>query len=309
MGGLPSRGGAEPRLSPCRRLEAAGRFRALQTAQDKAPSLDGPAAGSTIRFRLVIAYDGKGYEGWQVQKTGLGVQQRVEEALRKLFPGAGRVQGSSRTDTGVHALGMVAHVDVPAGEFRMPVRKLALALNAFLPDDIRVLKAGRARADFHARFHAGGKQYRYLLWNFPAMNPLLRTQAWHVPMALDVGAMRRAARHFVGRHDFKSFAANRGYEMESTVRTVTRCDLRRSGSTLTFVIEGDGFLYKMCRGIVGTIVQVGRGKFGPDDVKAMLAARDRRLAGMTAPAHGLVLWKVFYKKGRRRKPAAGDICE
>jgi tRNA pseudouridine38-40 synthase len=216
--------------------------------------------------------------------------------LQKLFPGAGRVHGSSRTDTGVHALGMVAHVELPKAEFRMEVRKLALALNAFLPQDIRVLSATRARPDFHARFNAAGKQYRYVIWNHPAMNPLLRTQAWHVPQALDVPAMRRAARVFVGRHDFKSFAANRGYEMVSTVRTVTRCELRRSGCTLTVVIEGDGFLYKMCRGIVGTLVQVGQGKFAPEDVKSMLAARDRRLAGMTAPALGLVLWKVFYKK-------------
>lgn len=249
-----------------------------------------------IKFRLIIAYDGTNYEGWQVQKTGLGVQQRVEEALQKLFPGAGRVHGSSRTDTGVHALGMVAHVELPKAEFRMEVRKLALALNAFLPQDIRVLSATRARPNFHARFDANGKQYRYVIWNHPAMNPLLRAQAWHVPQALDVSAMRRAARVFVGKHDFKSFAANRGYEMESTVRTITRCELRRSGCTLTVVIEGDGFLYKMCRGIVGTLVQVGQGKFAPEDVKSMLAARDRRLAGMTAPALGLVLWKVFYKK-------------
>jgi tRNA pseudouridine38-40 synthase len=253
-----------------------------------------PAKEESLKFRLVIAYDGTNYEGWQVQKTGLGVQQRVEEALRKLFPSAGRVHGSSRTDTGVHALGMVAHFEIHRDEFRMPVRKLALAINAFLPEDIRVLSGSRARADFHARFSATGKQYRYFVWNHAAMNPLLRTQAWHMPVKLDLDAMRRTARSFLGKHDFKSFAATRGYEMESTVRTVTRCDLRRSGKLLTFIIEGDGFLYKMCRGIVGTIVQVGRGKFRPEDVKSMLAARDRRMAGMTAPAHGLILWKVFY---------------
>jgi tRNA pseudouridine38-40 synthase len=258
---------------------------------------------TTIKFRLVIAYDGTRYEGWQVQKIGLGVQQRVEEALKKLFPSAGRVHGSSRTDTGVHALGMVAHFEIPKREFKMPVRKLALALNAFLPEDIRVMSAVQARADFHARFSAKGKQYRYFLWNHTAMNPLLRTQAWHVPSELDLAAMRRAAKVFVGKHDFKSFAANRGYEMESTVRTVTRCDVQRRGQLYTFIIEGDGFLYKMCRGIVGTIVQVGRGKFKADEVKSMLDARDRRMAGMTAPAHGLVLWKVFY--ARASKAARG----
>jgi len=252
-----------------------------------------------LKIRLTIAYDGTQYEGWQVQKTGVGVQQRVEEVLRRFFPGAGRVHGSSRTDAGVHALGMVAHVEIPRAEFKMPVRKLVLALNAFLPEDIRVVAAARAPAAFHARFSAKGKQYRYFVWNHAAMNPLRRAQAWHVPVPLAYGAMRRAAKVFIGRHDFKSFAANRGYEMESTVRTVTRCEVRRSGPLFTFVIEGDGFLYKMCRGIVGTIVQVGRGKFAPEQVKAMLDARDRRMAGMTAPAHGLVLWKVFYRKARR----------
>jgi tRNA pseudouridine38-40 synthase len=259
-----------------------------------------------LKFRLVIAYDGTNYEGWQVQKTGLGVQQRLEEALRKLFPSAGRVHGSSRTDTGVHALGMVAHVEIPQCEFKMTSRKLALALNAFLPKDIRVLSATRARADFHARFDAKGKQYRYFIWNHTAMNPLLRSQAWHVPLPLDLAAMKRAAKIFIGRHDFKSFAATRAYEMESTVRTMTRCDLRRSGRLFTFVIEGDGFLYKMCRGIVGTIVQVGQGKFTPGDVKAMLAAKDRRSAGVSAPAQGLVLWKVFYD-GKRRSEERRNI--
>jgi tRNA pseudouridine38-40 synthase len=246
------------------------------------------------KFRLVIAYDGTNYEGWQVQKTGLGVQQRLEEALQKLFPNAGRVHGSSRTDTGVHALGMVAHFKVPKREFKMPIRKLGLAINAFLPEDIRVLAATRARRNFHARFDAKGKQYRYFVWNHTAMNPLVRTQAWHVPLPLDFAAMKFAAKAFVGKHDFNSFAVNRPYKMESTVRTITRCNVKRSGRQLTFIIEGDGFLYKMCRGIVGTIVQVGQGKFPPDEIKAMLDAKDRRMAGMTAPAHGLVLWKVFY---------------
>jgi tRNA pseudouridine38-40 synthase len=126
------------------------------------------------------------------------------------------------------------------------------------------------------------------------MNPLLRQQAWQIPKPLDLTAMRSAARHFIGTHDFKSFAASRNYEVESTVRTLNRCDIKKSGALLTFVIEGDGFLYKMCRGIVGTLVQVGQGKIAATEIKRILATRDRRVAGMTAPAHGLVLWKVFY---------------
>jgi len=248
-----------------------------------------------LKFKLTIAYDGAAYQGWQVQKIGTGVQEKVEAALGKLFPSVKRIHSSSRTDTGVHALGMVAHVEIPRAEFKLPVRRLALSLNAFLPDDIRVLAAVRCPAKFHARFDATGKQYRYSVWNHHAMNPLLAGRAWHVPVKADLAKMRAAAKLFLGKHDFKSFAGTRDYEMASTVRTLTRCDIQRSGPQYTFIIEGDGFLYKMCRGIVGTLVQVGQGKIPTAKVEKILAHRDRAAAGMTAPAHGLVLWKVFYK--------------
>ncbi len=251
------------------------------------------------RLRLTIAYDGTNYAGWQVQKVGLGVQQKVEEALAKIFTSVARVHGSSRTDTGVHALGMVAHVDIPVAEFQMPARKVVLALNAHLPADIRVMDAARVAPGFHARFDASGKQYRYFIWNHPAMNPLLENRAWHVKRKLDLDAMRRAAALFPGRRDFKSFAANRDYQVEDTVRTLNRCEVKRSGSLITIVIEGDGFLYKMCRGIAGTLVQIGEGKHPASDVGRMLAGKCRTAAGMTAPACGLVLWKVFYRKRKR----------
>src|SRR5439155_4118947 len=163
-----------------------------------------------------------------------------------------------------------------------------LAINAWLPDDIRVLSAARTRKEFHARFQATGKQYRYFVWNHPAMHPLIRRTAWHVPRPLNLHALRTAAPLFLGRRDFRSFAANPGYPKRSTVRTLTRCDVRRSGRLLTFIIEGDGFLYKMCRGIVGTLVQAGQGRFAPGGGKRMLDSRDRRVAGTTAPAQGFV---------------------
>jgi tRNA pseudouridine38-40 synthase len=257
----------------------------------------------TIKLKLTLAYDGTRYAGWQVQKTGPGVQEKVEQALARLFASRPRVHSSSRTDSGVHALGLVAHVEIPRSEFKMSPVKLRLALNAFLPEDIRVLEVRRCRSDFHARFHATGKQYRYFVWNHPAMNPLLRHLAWHVPQKLDLQAMRAAAKLVLGTHDFRSFANQRNYEPESTVRTVRRCDIRRSGPLLTFIVEADGFLYKMCRSIVGSLVQVGRGRFAVSDIQRMLAARDRRAAGMTAPAHGLVLWKVFYQT-RKSAPTA-----
>lgn len=242
----------------------------------------------------MVAYDGTGYQGWQTQTIGQGVQEKVEEALRRVFPGAGALHGSSRTDTGVHALGMVAHVDLPRGEWRMPGWKAVLAVNAHLPGDIRVMGVRRARPDFHARFQAISKEYRYRIWNGPAENPLLRHQAWHVPRPLDRGAMREAARHLVGRHDFASFTANPGYARASTVRTILRCEVVGRSREVTVVIEGTGFLYKMCRGIAGTLVQVGLGRIDVRDMAGILERRDRRVAGMTAPAHGLVLWRVRY---------------
>jgi tRNA pseudouridine38-40 synthase len=273
----------------------------MVTERPSAPTLQRSSAPPQFRFKLTIAYDGTNYEGWQVQKIGLGVQQKVEEAMAKLFRSRPRVHSSSRTDTGVHALGLVAHVEIPRAECNLPARKLVLALNAWLPEDIRVTSATRCRAEFHARFDATGKQYRYFVWNQAVMNPLLRHQAWHVPLPLELTEMRRAAKHFMGRHDFKSFAGTRHYEMESTVRTLTRCDVKRNGPLLTFLIEGDGFLYKMCRGIVGTLVQVGQGKFLAGEIQQMLARKDRRVAGMTAPAHGLVLWKVRYGRAPNAK--------
>jgi tRNA pseudouridine38-40 synthase len=173
-----------------------------------------------------------------------------------------------------------------------------LALNAWLPEDVRIISTARASADFHARFDASGKQYRYYVWNHWAMNPLLRRTAWHVPRPLDLSAMRKATKHFIGKQDFQAFTSSTRYDKGSTVRHLTRCDVKRRGPLLTFIIEADGFLYKMCRGIVGTLAQVGQKKFAPDEIKNMLGRKDRRLAGMTAPAHGLVLWKVFYRKRR-----------
>lgn len=265
---------------------------------DDAASSEAP---DRVRVRMVIAYDGTGYQGWQWQRIGLGVQQVVEEALARLFPSAPRVHGSSRTDTGVHALGMVAHFDVPRGEWRFSGTKLRLAVNAWLPEDVRVLTAARCAPEFHARFDALGKEYRYLIWNAPASNPLLRARAWHVPRKLDLAAMRAAAARLVGTHDFRAFSTNPGYERASTRRTLTRVVVQRRGPLLTGIIDGDGFLYRMCRGIAGTLVQVGLRRFDPEQMLEILTRRDRRLAGMTAPPHGLVLWKVRYAPSARTR--------
>src|SRR4029077_10976607 len=179
-----------------------------------------------IKFKLVIAYDGTAYQGWQVQKIGTGVQEKIEAAVGQMFPSVKRIHSSSRTDTGVHALGMVAHVEIPRAEFKMPVGRLALALNAFLPDDIAAMAAVPLPEKFHARFDATGKQYRYFVWNHAAMNPLLRNTAWHVPRKLNLPAMRAAAKLFAGERDFQSFATNPGYKRTTTVRNLTRCEVK-----------------------------------------------------------------------------------
>lgn len=259
---------------------------------------DSPCAADSNhqRLKLIVAYDGAAFLGWQVQRQTPTAQEVLEGALAKIFPSTPRIVGSSRTDTGVHARGMVVHLDVSKAEWRMTPRKLGLALNAHLPPELRVMSVTTARPSFHARFDACGKQYRYFLWNHPAQDPWHRRTAWHVTRPLDVAAMKRAATQLLGQHNFRSFASNPGYERATYVRRVTRCEVRRSGPLLTVVIEADGFLYKMCRGIVGTLVQVGLGKFKPDEILPMLAHCDRRVAGMTAPAHGLVLWRVNYPR-------------
>lgn len=248
-----------------------------------------------MRLKLTIAYDGANYAGWQIQKVGLGVQQVIEEAIASIYQEQIRLHGSSRTDTGVHARAMIAHFDIAPERLRMPLAKVPLALNAKLPEDIRIMDAREVPETFHARFNATGKQYRYYVFNHIAMDPLLRRTAWHVPQKLDLDAIRRAATCFPGKKDFAAFANNRNYAMETTIRTIHRCDLKKAGPLLTFIIEGDGFLYKMCRGIAGTLIQVGQGKYSAADISKMLAAKDRRMAGMTAPAHGLILWRVFYE--------------
>ena len=191
---------------------------------------------------------------------------------------------------------MVAHFDVPAAENRIPARRLAAALNARLPQEIRILTAARTCHAFHARFGATSKQYRYQVWNAPVMNPLLQPQAWHVPQALDLATMREAAANLTGRHDFRAFTSRRDGILNDSTRTLTHCEIRADGPLLTFILQGDGFLYKMCRGIVGTLVRCGRGMNSPENVKKLLDKNSTQTRGMNAPAHGLILWKVSYSK-------------
>jgi len=248
---------------------------------------------TTRKYKLTLAYDGTSYEGWQARKDGLGIRATLARALESLCGSAPEIIASSRTDAGVHARGLVAHIELPAtSSFTGP--GLRLALNAKLPDDIRVMSARIAPARFHARFDVLEKEYRYQVWNHPVMDPLLRHQAWHVPRPLELASMKEAAAHFIGRHDFRHFTVMRKGELLDSHRTLTQCRVIKQGKRLTIQLTGEGFLYKMCRRIVGTLVQVGEGKLTPSEVHALLHSPAPHPGGFVAPAHGLMLWRVGY---------------
>lgn len=245
------------------------------------------------RLRIEIGFDGASWHGWHAGRTGRGVADQVQLAVASILPNAGELVSSSRTDSGVHARQLTAHVDVPQVEMKIAIEKLAEVTNHQLPPTIRVLSVVEAPMSFHARFGAQRKEYRYHLWNDRVMHPLRQGQAWHLPQPLNLTLMQAAAAQFVGRHDFSAFTAKRDGELKSPFRSVTRCAVHRRRALVVVRIEADGFLYKMCRAITGALVEVGRGKRSIDQLTAMLASG----AGSEiclAPAHGLVLWRVDY---------------
>ena len=246
------------------------------------------------KYRVVIAYDGTGYSGWQMQSNAVGVQQVVEEALAWLEGAPVRIYGSSRTDAGVHARGFVGHFHLTKP---VPPKNVVRAMNARLPDSVRVMRAAYAGEGFDARLSAKGKEYRYQVYQADIMPPHLAPYWTFCHRPLDLEAMRTAASLFVGRHDFAPFSANPNRELESTVRTIFSFDVRRAGPRHTFVVRGDGFLYKQVRSMAGFMLSVGKGNERPEAVRELLDAAAPRTARVeTAPARGLFLWKVFYKE-------------
>ncbi len=245
-------------------------------------------------YKLTLAYDGTDYSGWQVQLNGTAVQEIVERAVERIFGEKARVHGSGRTDAGVHALGQVAHFQIPKAKAKIPPASLRGALNGVLPRDVRVLKVERAAADFHARFEAHEKTYRYQIFCGDVMDPFLRRWAAHSPHRLDVTAMRRAARVLAGRHDFAAFAANPRREQETTVRTLKRLSVARRGKLVTITATAEGFLYKMVRSLAGALLRVGTGKLTVADIERILKSKTRTARVETAPPQGLFLMKVRY---------------
>ena len=242
-------------------------------------------------LKLTLSYDGTRLVGWQRQADGESVQGVLEDALARFEGAPVTVHGAGRTDAGVHALGQVASVEV---SFAHDAATLTRALNAQLPEDVRVLSVEEAAPGFHARFSARSKSYRYSIRNGAVASPFERAYAWHVPQPLDVDAMRQAASRLLGRHDFSTFRSI-GTEVPDAVRTLYTSDVvGDAGSLLTYEVSGDGFLRHMVRAIVGTLVEVGRGWRVPSQMDALLQARDRARAGATAPPHGLFLVRVDY---------------
>lgn len=244
------------------------------------------------RLKLIIAYDASGYSGWQSQAHGNTVQDRIETALANVLGQKLRVHGAGRTDAGVHALGQCAHVDLPPTRLEPAV--LASAINASLPPQIRILRCGFVARSFHARFSCRGKIYRYRLATMPVLSPFEFGRAWHVTGPLDDQSLRACARLFVGTHDFSGFAANRGHPVASTIRMIGRVRLHRTAAITVIEFEGDGFLYKMVRLMVGAMVQCALGKRSVGEVRERLLGLTTERGRLAAPAQGLMLVRVTY---------------
>ena len=249
-------------------------------------------------IRLILEYDGTNYHGWQSQ-AGTGrptIQDTLEGAIKGLTGEEVKTVSSGRTDAGVHALGHVANFTT---ESRIPPEAWAPALNRLLPADIRVLSSEDAKPDFHARYSATGKIYKYTILRRREPSALYRNFAWHVGRALKLTAMREAAEHLVGKHDFSAFRAA-ACGAKTPVRSLRSLEIKKRGDFIEISLEADAFLMHMARNIVGTLVEVGLGRFSPGDVKGMLKSRDRTTAGRTAPPQGLYLVTVFYKGGKKK---------
>lgn len=243
------------------------------------------------RIKLTIAYDGTNYCGWQIQPNGITIEEVINKALTKLTGEDIQVIGASRTDSGVHAMGNVAVFDT---ETTIPAEKIAMALNQRLPEDIVIVRSEEVAPDFHPRYCDCSKTYEYHIINTRIPIPTKRLTNYFVSYVLDIEKMRQAASYLVGEHDFVSFC-NIRTDVENTVRTITALEILTEGNEITIRITGNGFLYNMVRIIVGTLIRVGRGFYEPEKVKEILEAKDRKAAGVTAPANGLMLMEIQYK--------------
>jgi tRNA pseudouridine38-40 synthase len=244
-------------------------------------------------IKLVLEYNGSKFFGFQKQLGQPTIQEVLEKALSGFFNRKMKIAAASgRTDTGVHAEGQVVNFRTSSTHGLKQIQK---GLNALLPPPVVVKNIEEVRACFHARYGVRSKAYEYRIWNHPCRSPLAAGRAFHVPYPLDLAGMRKAARTFIGKHDFRSFTSVSSMKKGSScVRTIKCFQIKRQGHFVLMHVEADGFLYHMIRNMVGTLLEVGRGKRKVEDITAILKAKDRRLAGMTAPSEGLTLIRVTY---------------
>lgn len=243
-----------------------------------------------MRVKLVVAYEGTNYCGWQIQPNGITIEQVLNETLSFLLGEEITVTGASRTDAGVHSLGNVAVFETHT---KMPAEKISFALNQRLPEDIVVQESCQVPEDFHPRFSKSRKTYEYRILNCRFRQPLERRTSYFYHYPLDVSAMQKAAAYLVGEHDFTSFASVHA-QTNTYVRMIYALDVVREGDMIRIRVQGNGFLYNMVRIIAGTLIQVGAGIKKPEDMESILAGKDRELAGPTAPAHGLTMIGLEY---------------
>jgi len=241
-------------------------------------------------IKLTIEYDGSHYHGWQCQKDVASVQETLSKAIKKLTGEDIMPEGAGRTDEGVHAYGQVANFRTKSS---IPAEKFTPALNTHLPEDIVIVASEEVDPNFHARFSAKGKHYRYIVLNRPQRSAIWAKRAWHVRGELDFEAMVKASQYFVGRHSFKAFCAS-GHNIKNFERTIFLSQWRREGDLLIFDTKGEGFLYNMVRIMVGTMVDIGKGRFKPEVIKEAIETGERNNLGVTAPPYGLYLMEVYY---------------
>ena len=249
-----------------------------------------PAAKKITRWKCLCAYDGGSFSGWQSQASGDALQDVIEQRLEQVFGEKIRTHSSGRTDSGVHALAQVFHFDAP---WTHGAEKLRVALQTRLPKSIRLKSIRPVRADFHSRFDAKGKVYRYHLFRGEA-DPFTTAYCWSVNRELDWPAMKAAAKLLRGKHDFWAFSGENDRTYATTVRDLRRLEIGRKGRKVTFTYEADGFLYKMVRSLTGALVNVGLGKLSLEEIPILLQTRKRIPAVLTAPPQGLFLVKVIY---------------
>lgn len=246
-----------------------------------------------MRYKITIEYDGTNLVGWQKQKEGPSVQEYLERAVDGFSHQQVEVYGAGRTDAGVHALAQVAHFDFNGD---ISEYKMQESINAWLRDleaPVAVWRTEKVDDDFHARFSAKGRGYVYRILNRRGVSPLRLNRVWALSFPLDIEKMRQGAAHLLGNHDFSSFRGS-GCQALSPVKTLDKLDIERQGDEIIFTVEARSFIYHQVRNMVGTLAQVGYGKLQPDDVKRILEAKDRKQAGISAPACGLYLNKIMY---------------